>query len=349
MTKMMRRLMVVALMLLAVAAVRPVQVKAMPRPARIYGWTNCDMCLRSYPGGNIVTVVPKGAEVVVISTDDCSQNGFYWARVQYSGVDAYMAYTNEAQNVTFLEFQKWDYVEGTSGWVRLLREVTFSSGPNPELSGTAQLEPGRELYVQAEMSPVKYGSNICRVWVDGIEGYINANVSQVNPETYEYIGISDFYSYVPATTPTQSQQPINERGIAKMAMNLRQYATTNSEPLRVLEPYEAVWVESLETTVSGDKWYRVNTGAMEGYVAEFGITVGQTLDRYANTITAVNLRTAPTTNSPIIVTIPNSYKIWAVTRFNGVGNSQTPNWVHVSARINGVKIDGFVVDWAITH
>ena len=88
---------------------------------------------------------------------------------------------------------------------------------------------------------------------------------------------------------------------------------------------------------------------MEGYVAEFGITVGQTLDRYANTITAVNLRTAPTTNSPIIVTIPNSYKIWAVTRFNGVGNSQTPNWVHVSARINGVKIDGFVVDWAITH
>lgn len=347
MTKMMRRLMVVALMLLAVAAVRPVQVKAMPRPARIYGWTNCDMCLRSYPGGNIVTVVPKGAEVVVISTDDCSQNGFYWARVQYSGVDAYMAYTNEAQNVTFLEFQKWDYVEGTSGWVRLLREVTFSSGPNPELSGGDTLEPGRELYIQAEMKPVRYGNSICRVWVDGVEGYIPAN----NPvtEIYEYMAVpNDVYSYTPATTPTQSQ-PVNERGIAKMAMNLRQYPSTNSEIFKVLDTYEEVRVESLETTVSGEKWFRVNTGTMSGYVRDFGITVGQTLDKHSRTTTAVNLRMAPTTNSQILVTIPNGYKVWAVTRYNGIGNSPNPNWVKIAVRINDVRLEGYVVDWAITH
>ena len=351
MTKKMRKLTMAtlaALVVLLLAAVKPVEVKAMPRPARIYGWTTTDMCLRSDYNlrSSIIRVVPAGAELVVISTDDNPQDGFYWAYVDFSGEKGYMAYANQSQTINFIEFQKWNYVEGSSGWVRLLREVTFSSGPNPELSGGDTLEPGRELYIQAEMKPVRYGNYICRVWVDGIEGYINANVSQVNPETYEYIGISDFYSYTPATTPTQSES-INERGIAKMAMNLRQHATTNSEPLRVLEPYEKVWVESLETTVSDEKWYRVNTGAMEGYVAEFGITVGQTLDRYANTITAVNLRTAPTTNSQVIVTIPNGYRIWSVTRYNGVGNSQNPNWVEIAVRINNVRYEGYVVDWAI--
>ena len=345
--KLMRNLWTMAIMLLLLAVVRPLEVEAMPRPSMLYAWTQTDMCMRSNPGlyGNIVAVVPAGSEVVVISTDDNPVDGFHWARVQYSGVDAYMAYTNEAQTMSFLEFQKWNYVEGSSGWVRLLREVTLSAGPNPELSGGDTLEPGRELYIQTEMSPVKYGSSICKVWVDGVEGYIPAN----NPvaEIYEYMAVPNDMSYIPATAPTQSEA-VNERGIVTKAMNLRQHATTNSEIFRVLNTYEEVEVISLETNVSGEKWYRVNTGTMEGFVAAEGITVGQTLDRYAYSKTAVNLRSGPTTNSQVLVTIPNGYKIWAVTQFNGVGNSsQNPNWVHISVRLNGVKTDGYVVDWAI--
>lgn len=353
MTKKLMRYLMAALVVLLLAAVKPVEVKAMPRPAMLYGWTQTDMCLRSHPGfgGNVVAVVPKGAEVVVVSTDDNPVDGFHWAYVRYPDVEGYMAYANQSQSMKFLEFQQWNPVEESSGWARLLREVTLYSGPNPELSGEseglAQLEPGREIYIQAELAPVKYGSNICRVRVDGVEGYINANVSQVNPETYEYIGISDFYSYTPATTPTTSKQ-IEKTGIVNRPMCLRTLPTTNSEVLRVLDTYEELWVEALETNASGEQWYRVITGTYEAYVAAFGINVGgKTLDRDAETNTDLNLRSGPSTTAQRWVTLPEGYPVWCMSEFSGVGTSE--KWVRVAVDYEGHKYYGFVVGWGLTQ
>ena len=344
--KLMRKMTMVAFVLLLLAAVKPVEVKAMPRPARIYGWTQTDMCLRSYQGlgGDIVAVAPKGTEVIVVSTDDNPQDGFYWARVQYSGVDAYMAYTNEAQTISFLEFQSWNSVEGSSGTARLLRALTLYSGPNFELAGNlAQLEPGETINILTELSPVKYGSNVCRVIIaNGMEGYIPANNSTVM--TYEYLDNPDS-SESASIAPTTTDAEIEKIGIVNRPMCLRTMPTVNSQVIRVADTFEEVWVEALETNASGENWYRVISGTDEGYIATFGVNVGHTLDRDGETNRALNLRSGPSTAAQRWVTIPEGYPVWCMSEFSGVGTSE--KWFRVAVDYEGRKYYGFVVGWGL--
>jgi uncharacterized protein YgiM (DUF1202 family) len=341
--KLVRNLLMAATLILLLMVVRPVEVRAMPRPCGKYAWTQTDMCLRSYQGlgGDIVAVVHKGAELVVISTDDNAVDGFYWAMVRYSDTVGYMAYANENQTSNFIEFQSWNSVEGTSGWARLLIEVTLYSGPNPELSKVlATLDKGQEVQILKEMAPVKYGSNICRVQANGMEGYIPANNEVAH--FYEYSDNSESSKSAAPTTDAE----IDKLGIVNRPMCLRAMPNKNSEILRVADTFEELWVEALEVNASGEKWYRVINGTDEAYVADFGVNVGgKTLDRDAETVTALNLRSGPSTAAQVWVTLPEGLPVWAMRDFSGVGTSE--KWIRVAVDYEGHKYYGFVVGWGL--
>jgi hypothetical protein len=341
--KLMRKMTMVAFVLLLLAVVRPMEVEAMPRPSGLYAWTNCDMCIRSNNGlgGSIVAVAPKGAEVVVFSADDNAVDGFHWARVRYSDAEGYMAYANESQNLEFLEFQKWNDIEGTSGWVQILQDVELHKSPNPEISGTiVSLKPGDTVLIEAEMKPTKYGSNVCRVlWNEAVEGYIPANNDVA--DFYEYLGNPDSSESASIAPTTEDSNTIEKLGIVNRPMCLRTMPNKNSQVLRVADTFEEVWVEALETNASGEQWYRVITGTDEAYIATFGVNVGCTLDRDAETNRALNLRSGPSTDAQRWVTLPEGLPVWAMSEFSGVGTSE--NWIRVAVDYEGRKYYGFVI------
>ena len=243
---------------------------------------NLNLRDKASTGGKILTTIPKGKTVTILSEKDA--NG--WYKVSYGGKTGYVsgAYLNAKTNSSTTTTIK----TGTATENLNVRDKASTSGKI-----LTTIPKGKTLQVLSE----KDANGWYKVSYGGKIGYSIASYIKVNEAT---------------NTPST---PVTKSGTTTENLNLRDQASTTGKILMTIPKGKTIQVLS-EKDVNG--WYKVSYDGKIGYVNGAYITVSSNstpstpstpVTKSGTTTENLNLRDKASTNGKILMTIPKGKTI----------------------------------------
>ena len=281
-------------------------------------------------GSMILTTIPKGAVVQVISRADG------WTAVYYNGLSGFVV-------SSYLAFQQTEEIPDTAPSSDTATVVTPSGSLN------LRSEPRAGSPILATIPPYErvtihsYASEWCRVTYLGKDGYVMTRfLSFDEPEAPE----------VPPVIPDEEIQ-IATVTTSSGALNLRQEPSALALIIGQIPQYQTVQVHQ-----HGHSWCYVTYGSQSGYVMTEFLTFGAVtppqenspslMTAYVNTSSgSLNLREAPGSIYRVMTTIPRNTAVqvqeygdvWCRVSYNGYIGYVMTDYLRWDASVPAVPQD----------